>query len=68
MRQVELRELLTIEIHVRRPVDLGGGRRYIAFEGGTFAGRDGLDGRVLEDSGGRTRWTPTSTTSGRTCG
>jgi hypothetical protein len=48
MRQVELRELLAAEIHVRRPVDLGGGRRYIAFEGGTFAGREGLEGRVLD--------------------
>ena len=48
MRQVELRELLAIEIHVRPPVDLGGGRRFIAFERGTFAGRDGLSGGVLE--------------------
>ncbi len=48
MRQIELRELLAIEIQVRSPVDLGGGRRYIAFEGGTFVGRDGLGGRVLE--------------------
>ena len=48
MRQVELRELLAIEITVRPPVDLGGGRRFIGFEGGTFAGRDGLVGSVLE--------------------
>jgi Protein of unknown function (DUF3237) len=48
MRQVELRELLVIHISVRPPVDLGGGRRFIAFDGGRFRGRDGLDGTVLE--------------------
>lgn len=48
MRQIRLRELLAIEVDVRPPVDLGGGRRYIAFEGGTFVGRDHLTGTVLE--------------------
>jgi hypothetical protein len=33
---------------VRPIVDLGGGRRYVAFDGGTFEGRDGLTGSVLE--------------------
>jgi Protein of unknown function (DUF3237) len=48
MRSVELRELLLITIQVRPIVDLGGGRRYVAFDGGTFEGRDGLAGTVLE--------------------
>jgi hypothetical protein len=48
MRSVELRELMLITIQVRPIVDLGGGRRYVAFEGGTFEGRDGLAGSVLE--------------------
>jgi hypothetical protein len=48
VRSVELRDLLAIEVGVRPPVDLGGGRRYVAFFGGTFSGRDGLVGRVLE--------------------
>jgi hypothetical protein len=48
MRQIQLRELLAIAIDVRSPVDLGGGRRYIAFEGGTFVGRNDLTGKVLE--------------------
>jgi hypothetical protein len=48
MRPVELRELLLITITVRPLVDLGGGRRYVAFDGGTFEGRDGLAGTVLE--------------------
>jgi hypothetical protein len=48
MRPVELRELLLITITVRPIVDLGGGRRYVAFDGGTFEGRDGLAGTVLE--------------------
>jgi Protein of unknown function (DUF3237) len=48
MRPVELRELLEIEINVRPPVDLGGGRRFVVFDGGTFVGRDGLVGTVLE--------------------
>jgi Protein of unknown function (DUF3237) len=47
MRQVELRELLLITIAVRPIVDLGNGRRYVPFEGGTFEGRDGLRGTVL---------------------
>jgi len=48
MRPVELRELLLITIEVRPIVDLGGGRRYVTFAGGTFEGRDGLTGSVLE--------------------
>lgn len=48
MRPVELRELLLITIRVRPIVDLGGGRRYVAFDEGTFEGRDGLVGTVLE--------------------
>ena len=48
MRPVELRELLLITVAVRPIVDLGGGRRYVAFDGGTFEGRDGLAGTVLE--------------------
>ena len=48
MRSVELRELLLITISVRPLVDLGGGRRYVAFGGGNFEGRDGLTGAVLE--------------------
>jgi hypothetical protein len=48
MRPVELRELLLIMIRVRPIVDLGGGRRFVAFDGGTFEGRDGLAGSVLD--------------------
>ena len=48
MRSVELRELMLITIQVRPIVDLGGGRRYVAFDGGGFEGRDGLAGTVLE--------------------
>jgi hypothetical protein len=45
---ISLRELLVIEVHVRPVVDLGGGRRYVPFAGGTFEGRDGLAGTLLE--------------------
>jgi hypothetical protein len=45
---LELRELMEIEVRVRPVVDLGGGRRYVPFEGGTFAGGDGLAGTLLE--------------------
>ncbi len=48
MRPVELRELMLIAIEVRPVTDLGGGRRYVTFAGGTFEGRDGLAGTVLE--------------------
>ncbi len=48
MRPVELRELMLITIEVLPIVDLGGGRRYVTFAGGTFEGRDGLTGNVLE--------------------
>jgi hypothetical protein len=48
MRSVELRELMLITIAVHPIVDLGGGRRSVTFDGGTFEGRDGLAGAVLE--------------------
>jgi Protein of unknown function (DUF3237) len=48
MRSVQLRELMLITIQVRPIVDLGGGRRYVAFDQGTFEGRDGLAGTVLD--------------------
>jgi hypothetical protein len=48
MRSVELRDLLSIQILVRPAVDLGGGRRYVAFESGSFEGRDDLAGTLLE--------------------
>lgn len=48
VRPIELRELMLITIAVRPLVDLGGGRRSVAFEGGTFEGRDGLSGMVLD--------------------
>jgi hypothetical protein len=47
MRPIALRELLAIEVAVLPVVELGGGRRYVPFDGGTFAGRDGLAGIVL---------------------
>jgi Protein of unknown function (DUF3237) len=48
MRPIEVRALLSIRVHVRPVVDLGGGRRYVPFEGGTFEGRDGLRGTIAE--------------------
>jgi hypothetical protein len=48
MRPVQLRELLSILVDVRPIVDLDGGRRYVPFAGGTFEGRDGLAGTILE--------------------
>jgi hypothetical protein len=48
MRPVHLRELLSIHVDVRPVVDLDGGRRYVPFAGGTFEGRDGLAGTILE--------------------
>jgi hypothetical protein len=48
MRPVALRELVSIQVRVRPVVDLGGGRRYVPFDGGTFEGRDGLRGTILE--------------------
>jgi hypothetical protein len=48
MRSIELRELIAIAVDVRPVVDLGGGRRFVAFDGGTFTGRDGLAGTLLE--------------------
>jgi hypothetical protein len=50
MRPLGLRELLSIEVHVLPLVDLGGSRRYVPFEGGTFTGRDGLRG-ILREGG-----------------
>jgi hypothetical protein len=47
MRPIALRELLAIEVAVLPVVDLGGGRRFVPFDGGTFSGRDGLEGVVL---------------------
>jgi hypothetical protein len=46
LRLVELRELLAIQVTVEPIVDLGGGRRFVPFTGGTFRGRDGLAGVV----------------------
>ena len=48
MRPVAVRELLSIQVRVPPVVDLGGGRRYVPFDGGTFDGRDGLRGTILE--------------------
>jgi len=53
MRSIRLRELIAIEILVRPPVDLGDGRRYVAFDRGTFEGRDGISGTLL---GGGVDW------------
>jgi hypothetical protein len=44
MRPVELRELMVIQIRVRPVVELGGGRRYVAFDSGTFEGHGDLEG------------------------
>ena len=42
--------MLTIDVAVQPVVDLGdvplGGRRVVVFDGGTFAGRDGLHGTI----------------------
>jgi Protein of unknown function (DUF3237) len=50
MRPVVVRALLSIRVRVRPVVDLGGGRRYVPFAGGTFEGRHGLGlrGTILE--------------------
>jgi hypothetical protein len=48
MRSIELRELMAIAVDVRPVVDLGAGRRFVPFGGGTFTGRDGLAGTILE--------------------
>jgi hypothetical protein len=48
---VKLRELLAIEIEVRPVVDIGGGRRFVPFDRGRFAGYGQLEdnqGIVLE--------------------
>jgi len=48
VRAVELRELMSIYVDVLPLVDLGGGRRFVPFAGGTFEGRDGLAGSILQ--------------------
>jgi len=48
MRSIELQELMAIAVDVRPVVDLGGGRRFVPFNGGTFTGRDGLAGTIVE--------------------
>jgi hypothetical protein len=48
MRPVELRALMSIYVDVLPLVDLGGGRRFVAFGGGRFEGRDGLAGSILQ--------------------
>jgi len=49
-RFVELTPLMVIDVDVDPIVDLGavatGVRRYVPFRGGTFAGRDGLQGTI----------------------
>ena len=46
---LELRELMSIQVRVRPVVDLGAGRRFVAFDGGTFEGvRDEVAGTILE--------------------
>jgi hypothetical protein len=46
---LELRDLLSIEVFVRPVVDLGGVRRFVAFDGGTFEGaRDEVAGTILD--------------------
>ena len=46
MRPVELRALMSIYVNVLPLVYLGGGRRFVPFDGGTFEGRDGLAGSI----------------------
>ena len=48
MRPVAVQELMSIRVLVRPAVDLGGGRRYVPFDGGSFEGRDGLRGTIRE--------------------
>lgn len=48
MRPVELRALMSIAVNVLPLVDLGGGRRFVPFDGGTFEGRGGLAGTILQ--------------------
>jgi hypothetical protein len=45
---IQLAELLTVVLTVRPIVDLGAGRRYVPFESGSFTGRDGLTGKLLD--------------------
>jgi hypothetical protein len=47
MRPIAVRGLLAIEVAVDKVVDLGDGRRVVPFTGGTFTGRDGLEGTVV---------------------
>jgi Protein of unknown function (DUF3237) len=46
--RVELRGLATIDVTVGPVVDLGGGRRYVAFTGGTARFRDRTSGVILD--------------------
>jgi hypothetical protein len=39
---------MSIAVNVLPLVDLGGGRRFVPFEGGTFEGRDGMAGTILQ--------------------
>ncbi len=43
IRAVELRELMAIEVDVRPVIDIGGGRRFVPFAGGRFAGHGQLE-------------------------
>lgn len=61
MRPIVLRELMTVEVHVQPVTDLGGGRRYVTFDGGRFEGLDGLAGTVL-DGGIDWQWVRTDQT------
>jgi hypothetical protein len=47
MKPISVRELLAIEVAVEDVVDLGHGRRVVPFAGGTFTGREGLEGTVV---------------------
>ena len=44
---IRLSELMVIEINVRPLVEVGPDRRYVLFDDGFFAGRDGLRGTLL---------------------
>jgi hypothetical protein len=47
MTPIHLRALVRIEVSVAPPIDLGGERRYIPFQGGTFTGFEGIRGELL---------------------
>lgn len=48
MRSIDLRELMTVKVSLQFTTELGAGRRYVSFVGGTFEGRDGLAGTVQD--------------------